>query len=117
MTPSEVLEKVLQNGGKILCDGAQPRLVVPPALKPLVLEHRQALRELIIRQTGNSVTARIVGQNRIQECSSAEECWHCHGTKLCRCIVCAVPGPGREWIAGQCGSCLGTGLLARGVVQ
>ncbi len=55
MTAAEVLAKVLEAGGRIIADPGRTRLLVPPALKPLVAEHREALRELI-RQTGSPTT-------------------------------------------------------------
>lgn len=48
MTPTEVLAEVLRAGGRVIPDPARPRLVVPPALKPLVLAHREALRALVL---------------------------------------------------------------------
>lgn len=48
MTPTEVLAEVLRAGGRVVPDPTRPRLVVPPALKPLVLAHREALRALVL---------------------------------------------------------------------
>ncbi len=48
MTPAEVLTKVLEAGGRVIRDPERPRLLVPPPLKPLVAEHREALRRLIL---------------------------------------------------------------------
>lgn len=48
MSTEEVLAEVLRAGGRVISDPARPRLVVPPALKSLVLEHRAALRALIL---------------------------------------------------------------------
>ncbi len=50
MTPAEVLAKVLEAGGKVIADPDRPRLLVPPHLRPLVAEHREALRELVRRR-------------------------------------------------------------------
>lgn len=50
MTPAEVLAKVLESGGRVVADPDRPRLLVPPALKSLVVEHREALRELVRRR-------------------------------------------------------------------
>ncbi len=55
MTPAEVLARVLEAGGRIIADPGRLRLLVPPAFKPLVAEHREALRELIC-QTGSPTT-------------------------------------------------------------
>ena len=44
----DVLDQVLLAGGRVMADPARPRLVVPPGLKPLVLEHRDALRALVL---------------------------------------------------------------------
>ena len=49
MTAKEVLGKVLEAGGKVIPDPARPRLVVPSHLKPLVAEHREGIRELVLR--------------------------------------------------------------------
>lgn len=48
MTARDVLAEVLRAGGRVIPDPARPRLVVPPTLKPLVLEHREALRALVL---------------------------------------------------------------------
>ncbi len=48
MTARDVLSEVLRAGGRVIPDPARPRLVVPPRLKPLVIEHREALRALIL---------------------------------------------------------------------
>jgi len=50
LTAKEVLGRVLDAGGAIIPDPARPRLRVPPDLKALVLEHRRALRELVLAQ-------------------------------------------------------------------
>lgn len=47
MTAQEVLAKILEAGGQVIPDPHRPRLLVPSALKPLVAEHRDALRELV----------------------------------------------------------------------
>jgi hypothetical protein len=47
VTAEEVLAEVLRQGGEVVPDPTRPRLLVPPALKPLVLEHREALRALL----------------------------------------------------------------------
>jgi hypothetical protein len=49
MTAEQVLDEVLKAGGSIVPDDP-PRLVVPSALKPLVIEHRAAIRALITRR-------------------------------------------------------------------
>ena len=48
MTPAEVLTKVLEAGGQVIPHPEHPRLLVPPDLKPLVAEHREALRRLVL---------------------------------------------------------------------
>jgi hypothetical protein len=53
VTAHEVLAEVLRAGGRIIPDPEHPRLVVPAELKPLVLEHREELRELV-RSSGPS---------------------------------------------------------------
>lgn len=47
MTPQELLARILDAGGQVIPDPHRPRLLVPSALKPLVAEHREALRELV----------------------------------------------------------------------
>lgn len=47
MTAQEVLAKVLGAGGRVVPDPQRLRLLVPPDLKSLVTEHREALRELL----------------------------------------------------------------------
>jgi hypothetical protein len=37
------------------------------------------------------------------------DCWHCHGSKLCRCIACWSP---QKDGAGQCVVCHGSGIVA-----
>ena len=49
MTARQVLDKVLEAGGKVIADPARPRLVVPVALKPLVAEYKEELRALVLR--------------------------------------------------------------------
>ena len=49
MTAREVLEKVIEAGGKVIPDPARPRLVVPSELKPLVAEHREEIRALVLQ--------------------------------------------------------------------
>jgi hypothetical protein len=52
VTPADVLQQVLEAGGQIVPDPARPRLLgVPENLKPLVLEHREALRALVLAKT------------------------------------------------------------------
>lgn len=48
MNPQELLNRVFEAGGKIIPDTARLRLLVPPSLKPLVAEHRAALRLLVL---------------------------------------------------------------------
>lgn len=48
MTARDVLAKVLRAGGRVIADPVRPRLAVPPRLKSLVLEHREALRALVL---------------------------------------------------------------------
>lgn len=48
MTPQEVLAKVLEAGGQVIPDPKRPRLLVPLTLKPLVAEHRELLRPLVL---------------------------------------------------------------------
>jgi len=48
LTAREVLDEVLRAGGRVIADPARPRVAVPPRLKPLVLEHREALRALVL---------------------------------------------------------------------
>jgi hypothetical protein len=48
MTAAEVLAKVLEAGGRIAPDTNPPRLLVPPELKALVVEHRAELRVLVL---------------------------------------------------------------------
>jgi hypothetical protein len=48
VTAEEVLTKVLEAGGRVIPDPTRPRLFVPPALEPLVIEHRVALRALVL---------------------------------------------------------------------
>ena len=47
MTAREVLARVIAEGGQVIADPDRPRIVVPPALEPLVREHRRELRALI----------------------------------------------------------------------
>src|SRR5262250_1000969 len=47
MTAREVLARVLAEGGQVIADPDRPFIVVPPALEPLVREHRRELRALI----------------------------------------------------------------------
>ncbi len=50
MTPADVLQAVLDAGGSIIADPERPRLAgVPEELKPLVQEHRKALRALVLQ--------------------------------------------------------------------
>ncbi len=50
MTAAEVLAKVIEAGGRIVSDAVPPKLLVPSSLKPLVVEHRDALRALLAGQ-------------------------------------------------------------------
>jgi hypothetical protein len=50
MTAAEVLAKVLRAGGRVVPDAVAPKLLVPSSLKPLVVEHRDALRALLASQ-------------------------------------------------------------------
>ena len=54
MTARDVLEEVLRAGGRVIPDPIRPRLVVPPDLKPLVLQHRAALRALVLARTAHA---------------------------------------------------------------
>ncbi len=47
MNVEQVLTQVLEAGGRLIPDPQRPRLLVPPALKPLVAEHREAIRALL----------------------------------------------------------------------
>ena len=50
VTPADVLQAVLDAGGSIIADPERPRLAgVPEELKPLVQEHRKALRALVLQ--------------------------------------------------------------------
>jgi len=48
LTAQELLNAVLKAGGRIIPDPARPRLLVPADLKPLVAEHRDLLRALVL---------------------------------------------------------------------
>ncbi len=48
MTPAEVFTKILASGGRVIPNLTRPRLLVPRDLKPLALEHRQALRGIVL---------------------------------------------------------------------
>ncbi len=65
MTVEEVLEMVLAAGGRIVPDPDRPRLLVPTSLKPLVAEHRDGLRVLVLAR--QAPTAR---------CKPAQEILH-----------------------------------------
>jgi len=47
VTAREVLAEVILAGGTIIKDPERPRLMVRADLKPLVLEHREALKALL----------------------------------------------------------------------
>ncbi len=68
MTPRQVLEKVLEGGGRVIADPAHPRLLVPPELKPLVAEHREAIRKILLSETEEKQDAeKVVREVRIRE--------------------------------------------------
>ena len=49
MSPRQVLDMVLEAGGRVIADGpGRPRLLTPPHLRPLVTEHRDALRQVVL---------------------------------------------------------------------
>jgi hypothetical protein len=69
MTAREVLARVIAEGGQVIADPERPRIVVPPALEPLVREHRRELRALIAADAAvasapaaNQVSAPASGQ-------------------------------------------------------
>ena len=49
MTAEEVLAHIMQAGGRVIADPARPRVIVPLALKSLVLAHKAALRALVLQ--------------------------------------------------------------------
>lgn len=51
MTAIEVLNRVLKAGGHVIPDPERARLLVPQNLKPIVHEHREALRYWEIEET------------------------------------------------------------------
>ena len=57
MTAHDVLAEVLRAGGRVVHDIARPRLMVPPALKPLVLEHREALGALVLAEAAREAAS------------------------------------------------------------
>jgi hypothetical protein len=61
VTALDALEEVLRAGGRIIPDPTRPRLVVPPDLKPLVLEHRAALRALVLARAAPTLPVPVPG--------------------------------------------------------
>jgi hypothetical protein len=57
VTAEQVLRQILEAGGEVIPDLIHPRVLAPPALKPLVLEHRDELRELLLGQVPRRVEA------------------------------------------------------------
>ena len=55
MTAQDVLNKVLEAGGKVIPDPARPRLVVPSHLKPLVIENWEEIRALVLQGTSGAL--------------------------------------------------------------
>ncbi len=60
----------------------------------------------------HTVQARIVKEDVVSEVSNAEPCFHCNGKGQCRCAVCGAQDAIGRYVAGQCGSCKGTGHIA-----
>ena len=52
-----------------------------------------------------------------QQLGHSSVCFHCHGGRSCRCIVCGHYATGLKWVAGDCIACRGTGTIRRGMVQ
>lgn len=75
MTAQEVLARVLEAGGQIIADPQRPRLLVPPAFKPLVTEHREALRELVRRGTTPAPRGTTVGPTPVPALRGAVRRW------------------------------------------
>ena len=64
---------------------------------------------------GLKVPARVRGKG-IAGSTHAETCFHCNGSKRCKCALCAMPlralATKFSFQRGPCRACLGTGLLA-----
>jgi len=100
MTAEAVLATILEAGGQVIPDPDRPRLLVPPALKPLVLDHREVLRELLRRAAiFRQQAARFLQEGRalplllLPEHPGADGCLSCGATVAAgsfRCPLCAL---------------------------
>jgi hypothetical protein len=48
LTALDVLQEVLRAGGRVVGEKEHLQLLVPPALKPLAVSHREAIRKLLV---------------------------------------------------------------------
>jgi hypothetical protein len=55
VNPSDILDRVLAGGGRVIAEPEGPRLFVPRTLRPLVEEHREALRDFLRSASGRSI--------------------------------------------------------------
>lgn len=123
MTATEILSELERRGVQLEAHGDRLRFRPVEAVSPDLLETLRARKPEILRllaqsqvETGGTgkgkCHARVRGQDAVAETAQVEVCWHCHGEKVCRCALCAVPAPQMRWAKGQCRACLGTGRLA-----
>lgn len=115
MTATEILSELERRGVRLELAGDKLRYRPVAAVPTELLEAmRQRKAELlqVVRHSVAAVQARVRGQDTVAQSSQAEVCWHCHGTKACKCTLCAIPGAVPcSWEKGQCRACLGVGFL------
>jgi hypothetical protein len=131
MTATEVLERVKAAGGVVVMDPQGARLRVPKALRPLVEEHREAIkrhlaeaqesaraamssltREVLARFTaeGDAVGFRVPWCDRVLW-------WAPSATEAAKLVAWGVASPGAVWTATELDTLIGlAGSEARAVV-
>jgi hypothetical protein len=76
----------------------------PESIKSLALK--------VLRDSGSTKAdcpTKVAGVG--QPVGQLQVCWHCHGSKACRCIVCGAYAHALQWVAGDCICCKGQGAV------
>ena len=112
MTAIDIIQDLRRRGVELQAAGDRLRFRPAGAIPPDLLERlREHKAEIIAALETTTVRARVRGADEVVPTANPEECWHCHGLRICRCALCGQRSEGMVWKEAQCLACLGSGYL------
>ena len=118
MTAMDVLSELKRRGVQVEAHGGLlrfwPRNAVSSDLLEMLRQQKAEILKLLVLVVGETAPARLArirGRDAVTVVRGADVCWHCKGTKFCRCISCGVQTPDMGWSPGICVACKETGYL------